>query len=98
MHASRKRLVKLRKIQAATKNKNAKCSFCSVQRELTGTDVNNSKDRTGADHQRERKGGGGGGGEEEKGGRWGQYKRTAFTQKGKQKQKQYANVQFHTLW
>ena len=33
----------------------------------------------------------------EKRGRRGQYKRTTFTQRGKQKQMQHANIQFHTI-
>ena len=37
------------------------------------------------------------GGRREKRGRRGQYKRTTFTQRGKQKQMQHANIQFHTI-
>ena len=36
-------------------------------------------------------------GRREKRGRRGQYKRTTFTQRGKQKQMQHANIQFHTI-
>ena len=38
------------------------------------------------------------GGRREKRGRRGQYKRTTFTQRGKQKQMQHANIQFHTIF